>query len=108
MSALIWCPFPDADTAKSVASTLLDEKLVACANMLPGIESLFAWDGKRGEAVECGVLFKTHASILGRAVERIEQLHPYDGPAVMGWRCDNVGASTAEWLGALESEGGVR
>lgn len=105
MSALIWCPFADAETAKAVASTLLDENLIACANMLPGVESLFVWNGERGEGMECGVLFKTHADLLGRAVERIEQLHPYDSPAIMGWRCDSVGASTAGWLGSWKAEG---
>jgi periplasmic divalent cation tolerance protein len=99
--ALIWCPFPDAGSARMVANSLLDEGLVACANMLPGVQSLFVWNGQRGEAEETGVLLKTEAALLDRAVARIAELHPYDQPAVLGWRCDAAAAGTLAWLGAL-------
>ena len=98
MSALIWCPFPDRATAEEVAGQLLDEKLIACANLIDGIASLFAWNGERDTASECGALFKTNAAVLERAVARLEELHPYDDPAVMGWRVDAPGQATAAWL----------
>ncbi|HEX8058636.1 MAG TPA: divalent cation tolerance protein CutA, partial [Novosphingobium sp.] len=62
--ALIWCPFPDAGIAAATAKTLLDERLVACANILPAMLSLFEWNGERGEATEAGALFKTDAALL--------------------------------------------
>lgn len=105
MSALIYCPFPDRKSAREIANTLLDEKLVACANILGSVESLFIWEGKRDSAEEVGVLFKTHAEVLDKAVERLGVLHPYDTPAVMGWRCDAAPEVTKAWLGALGSEG---
>jgi periplasmic divalent cation tolerance protein len=99
--ALIWCPLPDADSARKLINTLLDERLVACANILPGMQSLFVWNGERGEAMETGVLLKTDTALLDRAVERITALHPYEQPAVIGWRCDSANAGTLAWLGAL-------
>lgn len=102
MSALIYAPFPDRSTARAAATQLLDEKLIACANLLGDIEALFDWDGERGTSEEIGVLFKTDADILEAAVARIEALHPYDTPAVLGWKCDAAGAATAGWLGALK------
>ena len=48
--ALIWCPFPDAPSAAATAKLLLDERLVACANILPAMLSLFEWNGERGES----------------------------------------------------------
>lgn len=101
MSALIYCPFPDSDAAETVASRLLDEKLVACANMGGPVRSLFEFGGERGEGEEFAVLFKTHASLLEKAVIRLEQLHPYDCPAVLGWVCEMTGPATRDWLGAL-------
>lgn len=101
MSALIWCPFPDEDSAARVAAALLDAKLIACANLLGPIRSLYQWNDERGDAREIGVLFKTDARVLDKAVERIAELHPYDTPAVLGWRCDAVSAATATWLGTL-------
>jgi periplasmic divalent cation tolerance protein len=98
MSALIWCPFADAESAARVAGQLLDERLIACANILPTMRSLYTWQGKRGEAVEVGVLFKTDGSALDRATARLAELHPYDTPAVLGWRVDTASKPTAEWL----------
>ena len=101
MSALVWCPFPDEASAAEAADRLRDEKLIACATILGSLRSLYEWNGTRGDERECGVLFKTHADKLDAAVARIAELHPYDTPAVLGWRCDAAGAATAEWLGGL-------
>ena len=100
MSALIWSPFADAESAARVAGQLLDERLVACANILPPMRSLYVSQGERGEAAEVGVLFKTDAAMLDRATARLAELHPYDTPAVLGWRADTAPKPTAEWLWA--------
>ncbi len=101
MSALIWCPFADADQARRVARALLEERLIACANIVPGVVSVFEWQGEVSEADEVGVLFKTHADLLDRAIARIEQLHPYESPAIVGWHGYSVGVATGEWLSRL-------
>ncbi|OGS55173.1 MAG: divalent cation transporter [Erythrobacter sp. RIFCSPHIGHO2_12_FULL_63_10] len=98
MSALIYCPFPDRDAARDVAATLIEERLIACANILGPIESLYVWEGVRGEAEEIAVLFKTDASALDNAIARLGVLHPYDTPAIIGWRCDATHPATAHWL----------
>lgn len=99
--ALAWCPFPDAETAESVAGTLLNERLIACANILPGMRSLYVWQGAREVAAEAGVLFKTDAALVETLVTRLKELHPYDEPAILAWRCDAAAPETAAWLGAL-------
>ena len=100
-AALIWSAFGDEDSAATAAATLLDEGLVACANLVPGIRSLYVWRGERGDARECGALFKTEASLLERACTRLAEIHPYETPAVSGWRADATAAPTSEWLGEL-------
>lgn len=106
MSALIWCPFPDRASARAVAGRLLDNKLIACANLIGPVESVFEWRGERGETEEVGVLFKTDAALLNKAVTAIEAEHPYDCPAVLGWRVDAAGRGASDWLSALvRSEG---
>lgn len=106
MSALIWCPFPDRQTARSVSQTLLDEKLIACANILGGVESLFIWQGAEQSADEVGTLFKTDGELVRRTIERIESLHPYETPAILGWRCEVTSAATEKWLAELRGEKG--
>jgi periplasmic divalent cation tolerance protein len=99
--ALIWCPFPDATIAATMCSALLDEGLIACANMLPDMHSLYTWTGERGESRETGALLKTDAALLDKAIARLGELHPYDEPAIVGWRCDAALPATAAWLAGL-------
>jgi periplasmic divalent cation tolerance protein len=101
VSALIWSTFASEAEAETAATALLDQGLIACANILPGVRSLYAWNGERGEGREVGVLFKTDAAVLDRAVARLAEIHPYDTPAIVGWRADAAAPATAQWLGAL-------
>src|SRR5690606_32764510 len=86
--ALIWCPFANEEDAAGAARILLDEKLIACANIMPAVRSLYEWGGERGDTREVGVLFKTNAALLERTAARLEEVHPYDAPAVIGWAAD--------------------
>jgi periplasmic divalent cation tolerance protein len=99
--ALIWSSFADEDSAATAAARLIDEGLVACANIVPQMRSLYVWRGERGEARECGVLFKTDAALLQHATARLAEIHPYETPAVLGWRADSAAPATAAWLGEL-------
>jgi periplasmic divalent cation tolerance protein len=99
-AALIWCPFASEDDAAKAAGQLLDEGLIACANLLP-VRSFYVWNGERGEARECAALMKTEASLLDRAVARLAAIHPYETPAITGWRADSAPPATAAWLGTL-------
>ena len=96
--ALIWCPFPDEDSAAAAAGTLLDEGLIACANLLPAMRSLYVWKGERGDAREVGALLKTRADRVEAALARLVELHPYETPAAVAWRCDAAAPATLEWL----------
>jgi periplasmic divalent cation tolerance protein len=97
-AALIWCPFPDPESARSIAGQLLDARLIACANILGMIESHFVWDGARASGTETAVLFKTTADLLDICVAQLGLLHPYDTPAIIGWRCDAAHPATLAWL----------
>ena len=100
VTALVYCPFPDRESAETIARQLLDERLVACVNLGPSVLSAFVWEGDAGSAEETPALFKTDARCLQAAMKRLEDLHPYDTPAIMGWPCD-ASASTRAWLGGL-------
>ncbi|HEY7807914.1 MAG TPA: divalent-cation tolerance protein CutA [Croceibacterium sp.] len=100
-AALIWSPFESEDTAAAAASQLLDERLIVCANLFPGMRSLYQWRGERGDARECGALFKTDARLLDKAVARLAAIHPYETPAIAGWRADAAAPASVAWLGEL-------
>lgn len=96
--ALVWCPFPDAETVRAIAGTLLDEKLIACANIMPTIESVFTWKDAVSSETECGGLFKTTDDKLDALTTRLAELHPYETPAIMGWLVDKTPPQTLAWL----------
>ena len=100
-AALVWCPYPDAESARAAAGVLLDEGLIACANILGAIESHFVWGGARASGGEVGVLFKTTAERLDDVVERLGALHPYDTPAIIGWHVDGARPATLAWLAGI-------
>ena len=102
---LIWCPFPDEAEARRAADALLNEGLIACANLVPGLVSLYVWQGERGEAREVGLLAKTHQSLAAAAIAKLEQLHSYQTPAIIGWKSDRVGAAAGTWLADLTGTG---
>ena len=94
-------PVREREAAAKAASQLLDEGLIACANILPAMRSLYVWNGKRGEAREYGALFKTAASLLEPAIARLAAIHPYETPVICGWLADATAPATAAWLGKL-------
>lgn len=98
-AALIWCPFPDRDAAHAAAKLMLSNKLIACANILPAVESVFEWEGNCSSSEEVAVLFKTTIGMLDEAIQRLGECHPYDTPAILGWRCDAAHPKTLHWLG---------
>ena len=97
-AALVWCPYPDAESARAAAGVLLDEGLIACANILGSIESHFVWEGARATGSEVAVLFKTTPERFDNVVERLGELHPYDTPAIIGWHADAVHPATSVWF----------
>lgn len=98
LAALIYAPFPNVETAREAARILLDERLIACANILGEVESLFIWNAKQHSETEVGVLFKTTQTAIDIAVNRLGALHPYETPAIVASVCDTAHPDTLKWL----------
>src|SRR5437867_12107911 len=75
--------FPDAETARRVSNQLVTEKFVACANVLPGIESIYRWKGKIETGNETLVFFKLSEDKYPAFEEKLRSLHPYDVPEII-------------------------
>lgn len=80
---VIFCTCPDRDTADSIADRLVSEKLAACVNILPGLTSVYEWQGKVESDPENLLIIKTAGDRLDALTRRIEALHPYDVPEVI-------------------------
>ena len=90
----------DEAEAHSIASTLLTERLIACANILPGGRSVFRWEGKISDGPECYVLFKTCKDRVAQLMERINELHSYDTPCIGVWPWTDGSTPFMDWVRA--------
>ncbi|MEO1795273.1 MAG: divalent-cation tolerance protein CutA [Pseudomonadota bacterium] len=100
---LIYATFPDAESAKAAASALLGARLVACANVLAPMTSVYRWDGSVETGEELPVIFKTVAGRADAAMVAIAEAHPYDTPAILKLRPEGGHPPFLEWL-AEETE----
>lgn len=78
----LYVTFPDEACAASVGKTLLDEKRIACINILP-VRSLYLWEGKTEDAKEIVAFIKTSSENREETVQRIKELHPYTTPCIL-------------------------
>lgn len=76
---------PTRENATSIITKLLDEKLIACANIAPTVESHYNWKNDRYAEPETPIWIKTAASHLEMAQNRLRELHPYETPAILSW-----------------------
>lgn len=74
---------PDAGSAEALAVQLLEERLVACANVLPGAQSVYRWKGEIRSDQEAVVILKTTHASLRELERRLPELHPYEVPEVI-------------------------
>ena len=74
---------PDRERAAAMARTLVEERLAACVNIVDGVRSIYAWQGKIADEAEVLCLVKTRAELLPALEARVRALHPYDVPCVI-------------------------
>ena len=75
--------FPDRATAQRISNQLVEEKFAACANVLPGVESIYRWQGKIESGNETLVFFKLSDDRKAPFQEKLRSLHPYDVPEII-------------------------
>ena len=80
---LCLCTAPDLATARALADALVGERLAACVNLLPGLESVYRWQGQVERGEEVLLLIKTTRTCLPALQARIVALHPYELPEVL-------------------------
>jgi periplasmic divalent cation tolerance protein len=97
-SRLVLVTAPDLDTARKLARAALTDRLVACANILPQIESHYWWQGKIESAPECLLLFKTTEAKLIALEQCILGLHPYETPEFVVLPIPGGSAAYLRWL----------
>jgi periplasmic divalent cation tolerance protein len=89
--------------AERIGRALVEERLAACANILPGMRSIYRWQGKVEEASEAVLVLKTARTTLAALTARVKDLHSYELPCVVALPIE---AGNADYLAWIESQSG--
>ncbi len=95
------------DEARAVARHLVKEKLVACANIIPWVESIFMWDDQMDVQQESKVIFKTRATLFNRVKEEILRHAKYEVPEILQLPITDGNQDYLEWVMQNTSVEGV-
>ena len=97
---VVLCTFPDVEKAREVGTALVETRLAACVNLLPGIESIYRWQGSVERAGEVLAVFKTTAEAWSAFENELREMHPYDVPEIVALRPEQVAETYARWVKA--------
>jgi periplasmic divalent cation tolerance protein len=88
------------EEAVRIVHTLLEERLIACANIMDPVSSFFWWQGKIEEEKEVLVIMKSHETLFKKLSKRVMELHSYDTPEILALPIVNGSQSYLDWMKA--------
>src|SRR4051812_26979920 len=89
---------PNITVARKIAAAALNERLAACVNLIPKVESLYWWQGKLESSSEVLMLFKTNQDKLQLLEQCVLKNHPYDTPEFIAVTIDQVNRKYRAWI----------
>ncbi len=95
---VIFSTFSNSEEARRVARTLVEERLAACANLLPSVESIYHWKGAIETANETLVVFKTTAECYPQFEARLKELHSYEVPEIVAFPVEAGFPPYLQWI----------
>jgi periplasmic divalent cation tolerance protein len=99
---VILCTFPSLEQARQIGTVLVERQLAACVNLLPGVESIYRWQGKVEITSETLAIFKTTAAAFPAFEKALTELHPYEVPEIIAVQPAAVAETYTAWvLGSL-------
>ena len=95
---LVFCTFPDFTAARQIGTSLVEKQLAACVNLIPGVESVYRWQGQVETATETLAIIKTTAAAFDALSAALAEMHPYEVPEIIALDPAAVAESYHKWL----------
>jgi periplasmic divalent cation tolerance protein len=89
---------PDAEVGARIGRTLVEEGLAACANLVPGVRSIYRWEGAVHDDAEVLLILKTRAALSAALAARVRALHPYQLPEVLALAVAGGSEPYLDWV----------
>jgi len=97
-AVVCYCTCPDAGVAERVADALVSARLAACVNILPGVRSVYRWQGAVERADELLLLIKTTRDQVEPLAALVASLHPYELPEVLAVEVVGGSSGYLDWV----------
>lgn len=93
------------DKAEQIARPVVEERLAACANIIPAVRSIYSWKGELCTDDEVLMVLKTRATLVEALRARVVELHPYEVPEVVALEISDGHGPYLDWIGENTREG---
>ena len=90
--------FPDSEKARQIGTVWVESQLAACLNLLPGVESIYRWEGKTERSTEVLAIVKTTRGRLPELEASLHELHPYELPEFLILTLDGGSSEYLAWV----------
>ncbi len=98
---IINCTTTNEEEAKKIAKHLIEKKLIACATIMPKVNSIYVWNNQLNEDTESLMIMKTKTELYSKTEEEIKKLHSYEVPEII---CIPILTGSKEYLNWIEEE----
>ena len=95
---LVYTTYPSIVEAEQAGRALVERRLCACVNILPGMISHYRWEGKIERGEETVMIIKTRASLAGDVSAAVKEMHSYGTPAILVIALESVDPAYHKWL----------
>lgn len=97
-AVLVYTTWPSIVEAERAGRAIVERRLAACVNILPGMVSHYWWEGKLERAEEAVMIFKTRAALADSVAAAVKERHPYQVPSIMVLAAERVDAAYHRWI----------
>jgi periplasmic divalent cation tolerance protein len=97
-AVMLYTTFPSVVEAEKIGRALVEDRLAACVNIVPGMISHYRWQGAIERGEEAVMLIKTRASLAEPVRAAVRASHPYDTPAILVLPIESVDETYFAWI----------
>lgn len=95
---VVFCTTPSAEISNQIANECIKKKIAACCNIIPGIRSIYEWEGKVEKSEEQLLMIKSTEDNFKALENTINEIHPYDVPEIISVKINNGNESYLKWI----------
>lgn len=94
----VYITAPDMSEAESIAEMLVERRLAACVNMIPGMRSVYRWQGRVEHEDEVVLIAKTSTELVEELTEAVREAHAHEVPCVVSWPIEGGNPEFLDWV----------